>query len=48
MTAAVSLEGGSRAFGSLEILKDVDLEAHLSDGWQFVSVLPPQRILIRA
>jgi len=29
------------------IVKEEELEAYLADGWQFVSVLPSQRILIR-
>jgi len=29
------------------IVKEDELEAYLADGWQFVSVLPSQRILIR-
>lgn len=29
------------------IVKEEELEAYLADGWQFVSVLPSQRILVR-
>ncbi|MEM3583888.1 MAG: hypothetical protein QW193_01205 [Nitrososphaerales archaeon] len=29
------------------IVREEELERHLADGWQFVSVLPSQRILIR-
>jgi hypothetical protein len=29
------------------IVKEEELEAYLADGWQFVSVVPSQRILIR-
>lgn len=29
------------------IVDEVDLENHLSEGWEFVSVLPSKRILIR-
>ena len=29
------------------IVKEEELAAYLADGWQFVSVLPSQRILIR-
>jgi len=29
------------------IVKETELEAYLADGWQFVSVLPSQKILIR-
>ncbi len=29
------------------IVKEEDLESYLKDGWEFVSVLPTQRVLIR-
>jgi len=29
------------------IVREAELEAYLKEGWQFVSVLPSQRILIR-
>ncbi len=29
------------------IVKEEELESHLKDGWEFVSVLPSQKILIR-
>jgi len=29
------------------IVREEELEGHLKDGWQFVSVLPSQKILIR-
>ena len=29
------------------VVKEEELESYLKDGWQFVSVLPSQKILIR-
>jgi hypothetical protein len=36
-----------RAEDPQRIVREGKLEAHLADGWQFVSVLPSQRILIK-
>ncbi len=33
--------------GSQSLVDERELEAHLGDGWEFVSVLPSRKILIR-